>query len=112
MREVGLFAGQHTGGFGTPGAVRYPQGGGLIDTERAARERVRLQAAACSETGENNREIAAALRVSERSVERRRRQWRENGHAGVASKGSPGRPWLSDGVFVESYTPCPARTTR
>ncbi|WP_326614825.1 winged helix-turn-helix domain-containing protein [Streptomyces scopuliridis] len=39
--------------------------------------------------------MAAALRVSERSVERWRRQWREEGLAGVASKGSPGRPRLS-----------------
>ncbi|MDX2981652.1 MULTISPECIES: winged helix-turn-helix domain-containing protein [Streptomyces] len=29
-------------------------------------------------------------------MERWRRQWREGGHAGMASKGSPGRPWLSD----------------
>ncbi|MER5201105.1 winged helix-turn-helix domain-containing protein [Streptomyces sp. NPDC002884] len=40
--------------------------------------------------------IAAALRVSERSVERWRRQWRERGKAGVLSKGSPGRPRLSE----------------
>ncbi|MFI8436208.1 helix-turn-helix domain-containing protein [Streptomyces sp. NPDC079020] len=32
--------------------------------------------------------IAAALRVSERSVERWRRQWREVGHAGLASQRS------------------------
>jgi transposase len=48
------------------------------------------------EVGEKNREIAAALRVSERSVEGWRRLWRERGHAGVASKGSPGRPRLSE----------------
>nr|WP_235002615.1 helix-turn-helix domain-containing protein [Actinacidiphila paucisporea] len=41
-------------------------------------------------------EIAAELRVSERSVERWRRTWRERGEAGVLSKGSPGRPWLSE----------------
>ncbi|MFE0175702.1 winged helix-turn-helix domain-containing protein [Streptomyces sp. NPDC059002] len=76
--------------------MRYAQGGGLTDTGRAARERVRLQAVDRFERGEKNREIAAALRVSERSVERRRRSWRERGAAGVASKGSPGRPRLSD----------------
>ncbi|MDX3866314.1 winged helix-turn-helix domain-containing protein [Streptomyces europaeiscabiei] len=76
--------------------MRYPQGGGLTDAERGARERVRLQAVACFESGTKSREVAAALRVSERSVERWRRQWRENGHVGVASKGSPGRPRLSD----------------
>ncbi|MGW7332595.1 IS630 family transposase [Streptomyces sp. NPDC054840] len=50
--------------------------------------------------GQKNREIAAALRVSERSVERWRRQWRERGEAGVLSKGSPGRPRLSDAQIV------------
>ncbi|MFG2351563.1 winged helix-turn-helix domain-containing protein [Streptomyces phaeochromogenes] len=75
--------------------MRYPQGRGLTDAERAGRGRVRLQAVACFEGGERNREIAAALRVSERSVERWRRQWREEGLAGLASKGSPGRPRLS-----------------
>ncbi|MER6188333.1 helix-turn-helix domain-containing protein [Streptomyces sp. NPDC001652] len=38
------------------------------------------------EGGEKNREIAAALRVSERSVERWRRAWRERGEAGILSK--------------------------
>ncbi|MFJ2825969.1 transposase [Streptomyces toxytricini] len=36
------------------------------------------------------------MRVSERSAERWRRQWRERGKAGVLSKGSPGRPRLSE----------------
>ena len=84
------------GGFGSPGGVRYPQGGGLTDAERAAREQVRLQAVTGFEADEKNREIAAALRVSERSVERWRRRWREEGLAGLASKGSPGRPRLSE----------------
>ncbi|MYU50451.1 helix-turn-helix domain-containing protein [Streptomyces sp. SID7805] len=44
--------------------------------------------------GEKNREIAAVLRVSERSVERWRRAWRERGEAGVLTKGSPDRPRL------------------
>jgi transposase len=76
--------------------MRYAQGGGLTDAERAARERIRLEAVVRFESGEKNREIAAALRVSERSVERWRRQWRERGADGVQSKGSPGRPKLSD----------------
>lgn len=74
--------------------VRYAQGGGLTDAERAARERTRLEAVGRFEEGSKNREIAAALRVSERSVERWRRQWRERGEEGVRSKGSPGRPRL------------------
>ncbi|MGW2084559.1 winged helix-turn-helix domain-containing protein [Streptomyces sp. NPDC001880] len=60
------------------------------------RERVRLQAVERFESGQKNREIAAAFRVSERYVERWRRQWRERGEAGVLSKGSPGQPRLSD----------------
>ncbi|MFH9969217.1 helix-turn-helix domain-containing protein [Streptomyces mirabilis] len=74
----------------------YAQGGGLTDAERVARERIRLEAVVRFEGGEKNGEIAAALRVSERSVERWRRQWRERGVGGVKSKGSPGRPKLSD----------------
>ncbi|WP_406192093.1 winged helix-turn-helix domain-containing protein [Kitasatospora sp. NBC_01560] len=76
--------------------MRYAQGGGLTDAERARRERIRLEAVVRFEGGEKTREIAAALRVSERSVERWRRQWRERGEAGVQSKGSPGRSKLSD----------------
>nr|WP_260218958.1 helix-turn-helix domain-containing protein [Streptomyces gossypii] len=75
--------------------MRYAQGGGLTDAKRAARERIRLEAVGRFESGAKNREIAAALRVSERSVERWRRQWREQGEEGVRSKGSPGRPGLS-----------------
>ncbi|MFC9398080.1 helix-turn-helix domain-containing protein [Streptomyces sp. NPDC057027] len=49
-----------------------------------------MQDVECFERGEENREIAAALRVGGRSVKRWRRQWREQGEAGVLSKGSPG----------------------
>lgn len=75
--------------------MRYAQGGGLTDAEGAARERIRLHAVERFEGAEKNREIAAALRVSERSVERWRRAWRERGEAGILSKGSPGCPRLS-----------------
>ncbi|MFJ3311161.1 helix-turn-helix domain-containing protein, partial [Streptomyces sp. NPDC086549] len=75
--------------------MRYAQGGGLTDAGRAARERLRLQAMERFEGGEKNREIAAALRVSERSVARWRRAWRERGEIGVRSKGSSGCPKLS-----------------
>ncbi|MFG2919873.1 winged helix-turn-helix domain-containing protein [Kitasatospora sp. NPDC048298] len=80
--------------------MRYAQGGGLTDAERVARERIRRQAVDRFKGGEKNRDIAAALRVSVRSVERWRRQWREGGAAGIASKGSPGRPKLSDAQIV------------
>ncbi|GAA2123246.1 hypothetical protein GCM10009759_74200 [Kitasatospora saccharophila] len=81
--------------------MRYAQGGGLTDAGRTARERVRLRAVERFENGQKNREIAAALRVSERSVERWRRQWRERGEAGVLSKGSPGRPRLSSAQIAD-----------
>ncbi|MFE7278059.1 helix-turn-helix domain-containing protein [Streptomyces sp. NPDC057623] len=90
------FTSQRPGASGSPWPVRYGQGGGLTDVGRATRERFRLQAVERFEGGEKNREIAAALRVSERSVERWRRAWRERGEAGVLSKGSPGRPRLSE----------------
>ncbi|WP_285574118.1 helix-turn-helix domain-containing protein [Streptomyces sp. RTGN2] len=37
----------------------------------------------CFEADRKNREIAAMLRVSERSVERWRRQWRGRGRCGA-----------------------------
>ncbi|MEU4969417.1 winged helix-turn-helix domain-containing protein [Streptomyces smyrnaeus] len=66
----------------------------MTDAGRASRERIRLQAVERFEDGQKNMEIAAALRVSERSVERWRRAWRERGEPGVLSRGSPGRPRL------------------
>ncbi|MER5698412.1 helix-turn-helix domain-containing protein [Streptomyces mirabilis] len=76
--------------------MRYAQGGGLTDVERGKRERLRLQAVERFETGQKNAAVAAALRVSVRSAERWRRAWREHGEAGLLSKGSPGRPKLSE----------------
>ncbi|MFI5642834.1 helix-turn-helix domain-containing protein [Streptomyces goshikiensis] len=84
------------GPFRWPWIVRCAQGGGLTDDGRVARERVRLHAVERCESGQRNRQTAAALRVSERSAERWRRQWRERGRAGVLSKGSPGRPRLGE----------------
>ncbi|MGW3175909.1 helix-turn-helix domain-containing protein, partial [Streptomyces sp. NPDC001153] len=61
--------------------MRYAQGGGLTEAGRAARERLRQQAVEGFRAGQKNAEVAAALRVSERSVERWRRAWREYGEA-------------------------------
>ncbi|MFK0222960.1 helix-turn-helix domain-containing protein [Streptomyces vinaceus] len=77
--------------------MRYAQGGGLTDAGRAARERIRLKAVERFEGGEKNREIAGALRVSERSVERWRRQWRDRREAGVL--GPPARQSLIGGCL-------------
>ncbi|MFB7336022.1 winged helix-turn-helix domain-containing protein [Streptomyces adustus] len=76
--------------------MRYAQGVGLTDSERTTQERLRLQAVERFECGQKNVEVAAVLRISVRSVERWRRAWREGGEAGVLSKGSPGRPRLSE----------------
>ncbi|MGW2461806.1 helix-turn-helix domain-containing protein [Streptomyces sp. NPDC001761] len=59
-----------------------------------SRERVRLQVAERLMGGEKNEHIADVFRVTERSVDRWRRQWRERGEAGVLSRGSPGRTRL------------------
>ncbi|MDT0469432.1 helix-turn-helix domain-containing protein [Streptomyces sp. DSM 41699] len=72
--------------------MRYARGGGLTDAGRAARERLRQQAVERFQAGQKNAEVAAVLRVSERSVERWRRAWREHGEAGVLSKGSQDGP--------------------
>jgi transposase len=67
--------------------VRYADGGGLTPKEQAARERVRLEAAEWFERHEKTADIAAAFRVSERSVETWRRRWREGGPGALLSKG-------------------------
>ncbi|MFF3262010.1 helix-turn-helix domain-containing protein [Streptomyces sp. NPDC002932] len=46
--------------------------------------------------GKKNKHIADVLRVTERSVDRWRRQWRERGEAGALSRGSPGRTRLNE----------------
>jgi hypothetical protein len=50
--------------------VRYAQGGGLTDAGRAVWELTRLDAIARFEGGDTYQEVAAAMRVSQRSVER------------------------------------------
>lgn len=76
--------------------MRYAQGGGLTDAERTTRERLRLEAVERFEGAQKDAGIADALRISLRSVERWRSSWREGGETGVLSKGSPGRPRLSE----------------
>ncbi|WP_406300190.1 helix-turn-helix domain-containing protein [Embleya sp. NBC_00888] len=74
--------------------MRYAQGGGLTPKERAARERLRLDAAERFERGESNAVIASELRVARRSVERWRRAWREAGVEGLRSSGPASVPRL------------------
>ena len=84
-----------TGFRGCAGGVRYPQGGGLTAEGRRRREQVQLAAVERFEQGVPAAEIAAELRVTERSVRRWRQAWLASGLAGLASKG-PAAPCLLD----------------
>jgi putative transposase len=79
--------------------VRYAQGGGLTAQRQAQRERIRIEAGERFARGERTSVIAVDLRVSERSVERWRRAWREGGADGLRSAGPPKLPKLSDAQF-------------
>ncbi|MBX7551682.1 winged helix-turn-helix domain-containing protein [Streptomyces sp. NPDC004232] len=81
--------------------MRYAQGGGLSAERRRFRERIRYEAGERLGRGERTAVIARDLRVSERSVERWRRAWREGGMAALASAGPPKLPKLSDDEFAE-----------
>ncbi|KZM69405.1 winged helix-turn-helix domain-containing protein [Nocardia terpenica] len=80
--------------------MRYPQGGGLTTERRMFREGIRLRAAEMFAAGQRNSVIAGQLRVSLRSVQRWRRAWLLGGQRSLRSKGSPGRPRLSDALFA------------
>ncbi|MET8957867.1 winged helix-turn-helix domain-containing protein [Streptomyces sp. NPDC004533] len=76
--------------------MRYAQGGGLTAERRAFRERIRLEAAERFAAGVKTAAVAKELRVSERSVERWRRAWREGGAQALRSTGPANAPRLSD----------------
>jgi len=80
--------------------MRYADGGGLTAERRAAREGIRLEAGRRFARGDRNSVIAKDLRVSERSVEQWRRNWREGGMEGLKSKGPAKLPKLSDDRFA------------
>ncbi|MER5383399.1 winged helix-turn-helix domain-containing protein [Streptomyces sp. NPDC002688] len=80
--------------------MRYADGGGLTAERRAAREGIRLEAGQRFARGDRTSDIAKDLRVSERSVEQRRRNWREGGTEGLRSKGPAKLPKLSDEQFA------------
>ncbi len=67
--------------------MRYPTGGGLTPRQQAAREQVRLEAAERFERGDETREIARDLAVSERVVRKWRQAWRTGGVEALRSKG-------------------------
>ncbi|MET7696002.1 winged helix-turn-helix domain-containing protein [Streptomyces sp. NPDC005483] len=80
--------------------MRYADGGGLTAERRAAREGIRLEAGQRFARGDRTSGIAKDLRVSVRSVELWRRNWREGGMEGLKSKGPAKLPKLSDERFV------------
>jgi transposase len=84
--------------------MRYPQGGLLTAKGREFREQVRLTAAAMFADGAASAEVARALRVSVRSVERWRAAWRNGGPAALASAGPATHPRLSPEQFARLET--------
>jgi transposase len=81
--------------------MRYAQGGGLTAEGRRRREQVRLAAVERFEQRVPAAEIAAELRVTERSVRRWRQAWLAGGLAGLASKGPAARCLLDDAQLAE-----------
>ncbi|MEU6445089.1 winged helix-turn-helix domain-containing protein, partial [Streptomyces sp. NPDC047046] len=80
--------------------MRYADGGGLTAERQTAREGIRLEAWQMFTRGAKASGIAKELRVSERSVEQWRRNWREGGMEGLKSKGPAKLPKLSDERFA------------
>jgi transposase len=75
--------------------MRYAQRGGYTPAEQQRRERLRLEAAERFARGDPVREIAHDLRVTECSVRRWRRAWRDGGTAALRSRGPVSREKLS-----------------
>jgi len=80
--------------------MRYAQGGGFTAEERARREQVRLRAVRMFEQRLSAADVAAELRVTPRSVCRRRRAWLAGGPAGVASRRQAARCRLDGGQLA------------
>lgn len=81
--------------------MRYAQGGGLTAEGRRRWEQVRLAAVERFERRVLTAEIAAELRVSERSVQRWRRAWEAGGAPGLASRGQAARCRLDGDQLAE-----------
>lgn len=67
--------------------MRYAQGGGLVPAEQEDRERLRFAAAERFARGDTTEQIAGDLRVTDRSVRRWRRVWRDGGVQALRSRG-------------------------
>ncbi len=75
--------------------MRYGQRGGYTPAEQRRRERLRLEAAGRFAGGDGISEIARDLRVTEGSVRRWRRAWRDGGTEALRSRGPVARERLS-----------------
>jgi putative transposase len=75
--------------------MRYGQRGGYTPAEQQRRERLRLDAAGRFARGDSTPQIAADLRVTERTVRRWRQAWRDGGTAALRSRGPVSRERLS-----------------
>jgi putative transposase len=75
--------------------MRYGQRGGYTPAEQQRRERLRLEAAERFARGDRISEIAQELRVTEGSVRRWRRAWRDGGAGALQSRGPVSRERLS-----------------
>src|SRR6266566_4147462 len=80
------------------GGMRYAEGGGLTEAERARREQVRMEAADLIEAGTSDGEVARRFRVTRMSANRWRRALAAGGRAALASKGPAGGPPVRRGV--------------
>jgi transposase len=75
--------------------MRYAQRGGYTPAEQQRRECLRLQAAGRFARGDMISQIARDLRVTEESVRRWHRAWRDGGDQALRSKGPVSREKLS-----------------
>jgi putative transposase len=75
--------------------MRYAQRGGYTPAEQQRREQLRLEAAGRFARGDPVSEIARDLRVTEGSVRRWHRAWRDGGTAALRSRGAVSRERLS-----------------
>src|SRR5947207_4999607 len=75
--------------------MRYAQRGGYTPAEQQRRERLRLEAAGRVGCGDGISAIAQVLRVTEGSVRRWHKAWRDGGDQALRSKGPVSREKLS-----------------
>ena len=80
--------------------MRYAQRGGYTPAEQQRRERLRLEAAGRFARGDTINEIARDLRVTEGSVRRWHKAWRDGGAEALRSRGPVSRERLSPQQFA------------